>query len=154
MIGFPLPVSNRQGHNERTFQHIAGASYRHNAIAGIGLPKRCGTIGRVHRGFFVPKACSMAGRGRGQQRPPMHLSVDQPEPDRHPLIGLRGRRDTTRLGAIIMSTSLKGTTPEIRPVFITRATLEKRIRRELAKQGRKLLKSRPGTAAYREYGEV
>ena len=52
-----------------------------------------------------------------------------------------------------MSTSIKGTLPEIRPSFILRSTLEKRIRRELAKQGRKLLKSRPGTAAFREYGQ-
>ena len=51
-----------------------------------------------------------------------------------------------------MSTIPKGTLPENFPVFILRATLEKRVRRELAKQGRKLLKSRPGTTAHREYG--
>jgi hypothetical protein len=50
-----------------------------------------------------------------------------------------------------MSTSIKGTTPAIS--FVSRATLEKRVRRELAKRGRKLLKSRPGTPAFREYGQ-
>ena len=51
-----------------------------------------------------------------------------------------------------MSTSpTLGDLPEIH--FVSRATLEKRVRRELAKQGRKLLKSRPGTPAYREYGQ-
>jgi len=148
-----LHVRHAQGHNDRKFQHIAGASYRHNAIAGIGLPKTSGIMGRVQqRGFFVPTACSMAGRGRGQQCPPMLVSVDQPEPDRHPLIGLKGGGIQPDYEQTIMSTSIKGTQPESCPIFILRATLEKRIRRELAKRNRKLLKSRPGTPAHREYG--
>ena len=49
-----------------------------------------------------------------------------------------------------MSTSIKGDLPEIR--LITRATLEKRVRRTLAAKGHRLLKSRPGTAAFREFG--
>lgn len=146
-----LHVPHVQGHNARTFQPKAGISYRHNAIAGIGVLNICGRMGRVHRGFFMPKACSMAGRGRGQQCPPLHMAARQPEPDRHP-IGV-GRRDSTRPYASIMNTSIKGTTPEICPSFILRATLEKRVRRELAKQNRKLLKSRPGTTAHREYGQ-
>jgi hypothetical protein len=49
-----------------------------------------------------------------------------------------------------MSTSIKGTTPEIS--FVSRSTMEKRVRRALAVKGYRLLKSRPGTAAHRDYG--
>jgi len=145
-----LHVRHAQGHNVRKFQPQAGISYRHNAIAGIGVPNVSGIMGRVHqRGFFMPKVCLWrAGEGGSNAR--RAYAVRQPEPDRHP-IGV-GRRDTTRRKQTIMNTSPKGTTPEICPAFILRATLEKRIRRELAKRNHKLLKSRPGTPAHREYG--
>jgi len=145
-----LYVSCGQGHNARKFQHIAGAIYRHNAIAGIGVPNLGGIIGRVHRGFFMPKVCLWRA-GEGGRNPRRAQAVRQPEPDRHP-IGV-GRRDTTRPEQPIMNTSpTPGTQPKTCPSFILRATLEKRIRRELAKRNHKLLKSRPGTPAHREYG--
>jgi hypothetical protein len=51
-----------------------------------------------------------------------------------------------------MNTSHQGAQPENYPAFIARATLEKRVRRELAKRNRKLLKPRAGTPALREHG--
>ena len=114
-----LRVRESRGHNVRTFQPMAGISHTLNGVAGIGLPKTSGIMGRVQqRGFFMPVVCSMAGRGRGQQCPPMLVSVDQPEPDRHPLIGLRGRRDTTRHSSNIMNTSHQGAQHENYPAFM------------------------------------
>ena len=91
------PEPSRSGYLVTCFQphRKAEASLRHNAKAGSGVLLTSGTLSRVHRGFFVPKACFMAGRVRGQKCPPMLVSVRQPQPDRHP-IGV-GRRDITRL---------------------------------------------------------
>lgn len=103
-----------------------GVSLRHMAGAGIGVLLTSGTLSRVHRGFFVPTACFMAGRVRGQKCPPMLVSVRQPQPDRHP-IGV-GRRDTTRLQASNMNTQpLKGTTPEIRPFHPESTVIQRSI---------------------------
>ena len=43
-------------------------------------------------------------------------------------------------------------TGAIRPKLVTLPTLEKRLRRHLAKQGHTLVKSRPGTKAHVHYG--
>jgi hypothetical protein len=62
-------------------------------------------IGRVHRGFFMPKVCLWrAGEGSSNAR--RAQAVRQPEPDRHP-IGV-GRRVTTRLEQTIMNTPSMG----------------------------------------------
>lgn len=150
-----LPVSDLQGHNDRKFQHIAGTSYRHNAIAGIGVLNPLGAkerrvLSRLNfacRSGIIYDGLSEAPEMEAGSKWP----VRQPRSVRPHVIGVaRGRVTNLHLESI-MSTSIKGTLPEIR--FISRATIEKRIRRELAKSGRKLLKSRPGTAAHREYGQ-
>lgn len=135
-----LTVPRHQGQNAPKSRQPAGASRTLIGLAGIGVPNLGGIMGRVHRGFFMPKVCLWRA-GEGGRNPRRAQAVRQPEPDRHP-IGV-GRRDTTRPEQTIMNTSIKGTLPEICPSFILRAALEKRVRRELAKQNRKLLKSRP-----------
>jgi len=151
-----LYVSCGQGHNDRKFQPMAGISYRHNAIAGIAVPFKSGTIGRVHkRGFFVPSVLAMLNGGpdRGAARLAVALDgtanpVRTATLDRSLGSGIQPDQEQTTM----KTPTTPGTQPKTCPSFILRATLEKRIRRELAKRNHKLLKSRPGTPAHREYG--
>jgi hypothetical protein len=92
------------------------------------------------------------GPGRGAARLAVALDgtanpVRTATPDRSLGDGIQPDQEQT-----IMNTSHQGAQPENCPAFIARATLEKRVRRALAKQGRKLLKSRAGTPALREHG--
>lgn len=144
--------------------------HRHNAMTGIGLPKTSGMNGRDESGFFVPSALvrSMAGRGGELKSSPMLVSVDQPKPDRHPLIGLSGRRGQTRLRAKPMATNPQGNTPALRPkstqliaadgstgtiTWIRRDSLVRRLRRHLAKKNHRLVISAEATASRDELGE-
>jgi hypothetical protein len=144
--------------------------HRQNAMAGIGLPKTSGMNGRDESGFFVPSALvrSMAGRGGELKSSPMLVSVDQPKPDRHPLIGLSGRRGQTRLRAKPMATNPQGNTPALRPkstqliaadgstgtiTWIRRDSLVRRLRRHLAKKNHRLVISAEATASRDELGE-
>ena len=138
--------AGRDGVIFRQSLRVAGASYTHIGVTGIGVPHTGGIIGRVKAAFLCPMVRFMAGRGRGEQSPPMLVSVRQPEPDRHP-IGV-GRRDTTRLRATIMTTSHQG---DPRPQSLSRSAIEKRVKRYLARSGFSLVKSRIGTAGSMTY---
>jgi hypothetical protein len=150
-----LIVHHAQGHNDWKFPS-SGISHTPNGVAGIAVPIKSGTIGRVQRrGFFVPSVLAMLNGGpdRGAARLAVALDgtanpVRTATLDRSLGSGIQPDQEQT----IMNPSSTLGDLPEICPSFILRATLEKRVRRELAKQNRKLLKSRPGTPAHREYG--
>ena len=158
-----LHVRHAQGHNERKFQPMAGISYRHNAITRAVNPAMLRRIKRHSEGAFSclsssqitpwgvisTMAAGVGTRTSGRTLSPVLTTRTSPPPKPSTEVA----DSVTTAKESTMNTSPKGTLPENFPVFILRATLEKRVRRELAKQNRKLLKSRPGTPAYREYGQ-
>jgi hypothetical protein len=160
-----LTFPHGQGQNEPKFRHQAGASYAKN-VAGGESPYRSGQGPHVSSAAFSRLGAQFMGvrAGGGRKARRCSIGLSTPVSVAHPCE--RGLAVQNRNWSIIMANNATtsassapaqsvqhadGTTSDIR--WIRQATVEKRIRRKLAEQGKSLLKTRIGTTAHRELGE-
>lgn len=145
-----LLVPGFAGHNAR--------SHRHNAIAGFGDPRHEAQKSRATIAAFLCRKYGSPYNGRAVWETVMSAGPHAGSPTcTVPLTRLATGKRSYRPQHEDSIMAIKATsTGEICPAeihFIFRSTLEKRVRRALASKGYRLLKSRAGTAAFREYGQ-
>ena len=144
-----LLVPGFAGHNAR--------SHRHNAIAGFGDPRHEAQKSRATIAAFLCRKYGSPYNGRAVWETVMSAGPHAGSPTcTVPLTrlatGKRSYRPQPEDSIMAINATSTGEICPTEVSFVSRQTLEKRVRRALASKGHRLLKSRPGTAAFREFG--